>query len=187
MFIVKNRTKHLLCNALMTLLIEQKRSFESITINEICERAIIHRTTFYTHFADKYALFQYFYRSITEKRKTYSLAERIYEPFRISTELKQVDLLRIATDLTFNSNSMRSFIEPLINEALALDIQKIQQVKNLIIPEQLLISHLRSTLLTVDFYWMQQASHLNATQIDDYYQQLIAPLLGLPKSLLRAW
>lgn len=187
MITAKNRTKYLLCQALITLLNEQKRSFESVTINEICEQAIIHRTTFYTHFADKYALFQYLYRSITEMRMKYSLIERIYEPFRISSELKQVHTLRIATELTLKSTNMKAFIEPLIYEALAGDIKKMQHITNLKIPEQLLIAHLRATLLTVDQYWMEQESHINAAEIDCYYQQLIEPILGLPRPLLRAW
>lgn len=186
MITAKNRTKHLLCSALITLLIDQKRSFESITINEICEQAIIHRTTFYTHFSDKFALFQYLYRAITEQRMNYSIAERIYEPFRISAELKQVHALHLATELTLKSNTMKEFIEPLMYEALALDIKAMQYVTDIKIPEQLLIEHLRATLLTVNHYWMQEANHLQAMEIDHYYQQLIEPMFGLPRALLRA-
>ena len=178
MITAKNRTKHLLCSALMNLLINQKCSFESITINEICEQAIIHRTTFYTHFSDKFSLFQYLYRAITEQRMNYSIVERIYEPFRISTELKQVHALHIATELTLTSETMKNFIEPLIYEALAFDIRSMQYGTNINIPEQLLIEHLRATLLTVDHYWMQEANHLQAMEIDHYYQQLIKPIFG---------
>jgi AcrR family transcriptional regulator len=48
------RTRKLLSDALVALLAEQ--SFESITVRQICERAMVHRATFYTHFADKYEL-----------------------------------------------------------------------------------------------------------------------------------
>jgi AcrR family transcriptional regulator len=50
------RTKKLLSNALVGLLAEQ--SFESITVRQICERAMVHRATFYTHYTDKYELLQ---------------------------------------------------------------------------------------------------------------------------------
>ncbi|MBM7665385.1 AcrR family transcriptional regulator [Solibacillus kalamii] len=172
----KNRTKHLLCSALMTLLNNQKRSFESITINEICEQAIIHRTTFYTHFSDKFALFQYLYRTLTKQRMNYSIVERIYEPFRISAELKQVHALHIATELSRKSKTMKDFIEPLMYEAISLDLKSMQYTTNLNIPEQLLIEHLRATLLTLDHYWIQEANHLQAMEIDHYYQQLIKPI-----------
>ena len=44
----------LLWEALMTELSE--RPFEEITVKEICVRAMVHRTTFYKHYEDKYAL-----------------------------------------------------------------------------------------------------------------------------------
>lgn len=49
-------------NAFMVLL-EEKR-FEDITINELCDRAMIRRTTFYKHFADKYEYFTFYIQEI---------------------------------------------------------------------------------------------------------------------------
>ncbi len=46
------RTHKLLWEALMAELSE--RAFEEITVKEICERAMVHRTTFYKHYEDKY-------------------------------------------------------------------------------------------------------------------------------------
>ncbi len=48
------RTRKLLWEALMAELSE--RPFEQITVREICERAMVHRTTFYKHYEDKYVL-----------------------------------------------------------------------------------------------------------------------------------
>jgi AcrR family transcriptional regulator len=50
------RTHKLLWEALMALLGE--RAFEEITVTEICDHAMVHRTTFYKHYADKYALLE---------------------------------------------------------------------------------------------------------------------------------
>ena len=50
------RTHKLLWEALMAELSE--RQFEEITVKEICERAMVHRTTFYKHYEDKYALLE---------------------------------------------------------------------------------------------------------------------------------
>ncbi len=38
----------------MSLMTE--RGFESVTVTDICERAMVHRTTFYKHYEDKYGL-----------------------------------------------------------------------------------------------------------------------------------
>lgn len=48
------RSRKLLSDALVALLADQP--FESITVRQICERAMVHRATFYSHFADKYEL-----------------------------------------------------------------------------------------------------------------------------------
>ena len=51
-----------LSNAFVALL-EEKR-FDELTVNELCERAMIRRTTFYKHFADKYDFFAYYIREV---------------------------------------------------------------------------------------------------------------------------
>lgn len=51
------RTYKLLSNALLQLL--RSKSFEEIKVTDICNLAMIHRTTFYTHFEDKYELLKY--------------------------------------------------------------------------------------------------------------------------------
>ena len=48
------RTYKFLWEALMSLMAEHE--FEVITVTSICERAMVHRTTFYKHYEDKYAL-----------------------------------------------------------------------------------------------------------------------------------
>lgn len=50
------RTHKLLWDAFMAEL--SVRAFEEITVTDICTRAMVHRTTFYTHYADKYALLE---------------------------------------------------------------------------------------------------------------------------------
>jgi AcrR family transcriptional regulator len=50
------RTHRLLWEALMAEL--AVRPFEEITVTDICERAMVHRTTFYKHYEDKYALLE---------------------------------------------------------------------------------------------------------------------------------
>lgn len=56
------RTYKLLKNALLELL--SKQSFDSIKVNDVCNLAMVHRTTFYSHFADKYELLDYCIKDI---------------------------------------------------------------------------------------------------------------------------
>ncbi len=56
------KTKKLLMEALIELL--EKKPFSEIKLNEICERAMVHKTTFYSHFKDKYDLLKYSIQTI---------------------------------------------------------------------------------------------------------------------------
>lgn len=56
------KTHKALCESFAAL-IEQKK-FEDITVNELCEHAMIRRATFYKHFADKYEFFSFFIQEI---------------------------------------------------------------------------------------------------------------------------
>ncbi len=51
------KTYSCLMNAMLTLL--KEKDFEEITVNELCDRALVGRGTFYKHFADKYDFFSF--------------------------------------------------------------------------------------------------------------------------------
>ncbi|MEH7249263.1 TetR/AcrR family transcriptional regulator [Neobacillus niacini] len=61
------RTQKLLSNALLSLL--NSRSFDSISVIDICEEAEVSRATFYVHFKDKYDLLAYTQKNISEEFK----------------------------------------------------------------------------------------------------------------------
>lgn len=50
------RTYKLLSDALFELVLKQP--FEDISVTDICKKAMVHRTTFYKHFQDKYQLLE---------------------------------------------------------------------------------------------------------------------------------
>ena len=60
------RTRKLLTQALKELLGE--KSFQSLTVSEIAERATINRVTFYSHFQDKYDLFEFSIHEMIQER-----------------------------------------------------------------------------------------------------------------------
>ena len=49
------KTKKNIYDAFISLMSE--KTFEEIKVSEICDRALINRSTFYSHFDDKYTLF----------------------------------------------------------------------------------------------------------------------------------
>lgn len=48
----------------------EHKSFEDLTVNELCDKAMIRRATFYKHFADKYEYFNFYLSELREEFKT---------------------------------------------------------------------------------------------------------------------
>ena len=53
----QSETKQILANTLLNLL--ESKPFSKITVNELCEKSMIVRSTFYLHFQDKYEFLSY--------------------------------------------------------------------------------------------------------------------------------
>jgi AcrR family transcriptional regulator len=74
------RTRHLLQQAFMELMAE--KDFQSITVQDIADRAMVNRATFYDHFVDKYALLT---AAITDLFKK-TLLKEVPDEFAYTTE-----------------------------------------------------------------------------------------------------
>ena len=58
------KTQKALCDSFGELI--EKKKFENITIQELCDHALIRRATFYKHFGDKYEFFAFFVQQIQQ-------------------------------------------------------------------------------------------------------------------------
>lgn len=83
------RTRKMLQDAFMALMAE--KPFADITVQDITERAMVNRGTFYDHFADKYALAEY---SLREMFRT-ALARKLPVDFAFTPD--NLGLLILAT------------------------------------------------------------------------------------------
>ena len=59
------KTQNSIVNAFLEL--RSKKAIEKITIKELCEKAMINKSTFYSHFSDIYALSEYLEVQITNE------------------------------------------------------------------------------------------------------------------------
>ena len=75
------KTHNALCDTFLQMLSEKR--FEDITVNELCDRAMIRRATFYKHFADKYDFFAFFIRQTEE---SFITADKDYQNHKSSYE-----------------------------------------------------------------------------------------------------
>lgn len=82
-------TNLLLWNSLRDLVFLENKDFERITINDICKRAAVHRSTFYNHFQDKYDLFTFGYRYYLLQKNNIAIEKQFFYPFTIYKMLNE--------------------------------------------------------------------------------------------------
>lgn len=95
------KTQRLLATAMLTLL--EKRTFAKITVNDICTEAMISRTAFYSHFADKYDLLNFcmqaLQQSVFEERSETTLRGKIRSALELVAENVKIFRNLLMSDL----------------------------------------------------------------------------------------
>lgn len=180
------KTHKALIGAFLELL-EEKR-FENITVNEICERAMVRRATFYKHFGDKYEFFtflvQYLRDDFRNKKEHQPKPENPVSPY--------VEIFRFALDfLDEHDKLVRSVMESsvypmltgLVSEQIFLDVKKqlIEDEKNgapLLLSPDILAKAYTGALSSVSEWWV---SHKN----QESKEEMIAKVTVLLEKLHR--
>ncbi|MGA8535585.1 MAG: TetR/AcrR family transcriptional regulator [Candidatus Tumulicola sp.] len=97
------RTRKLIRDSLVSLLAE--KSFESISVHDIAERATVNRATFYAHFTDKFALLDALIRE--------DVAARLSEGDPLSASNTRALLLAVGTNVfAFVSSHRKCRVDP---------------------------------------------------------------------------
>ena len=109
-----------------TGLLDEKR-FEEITVGELCERAMIRRTTFYKHFADKYEYFTFYVKELRDR-----FASELPADMKKNSPTTYIKLMsrnlyrfmqsheRLVTNIT--TSSMGTVLFDLLNDIVTRDI-----------------------------------------------------------------
>ncbi|KRN97965.1 TetR/AcrR family transcriptional regulator [Companilactobacillus kimchiensis] len=109
------RTKKLIFMGFRELL--AKESFSKITINEIADQAMIHRSTFYTHFTDKYDLLNQYLAH--QRTNTEFNSEDIYEhPFSSIAEINNLELLPLLKFQSDDADFRNGFFQFVIDTVM---------------------------------------------------------------------
>ncbi len=115
------RTYKSLSEAFLQLMSE--KNFEDITINELCEKAMIRRTTFYKHFSDKYEFLRFFIWQLQTGYDSMNPASTDYkdsQSFYISIVQHLIDFLK--KHERFVDNALNSNLLPILLDILSEEI-----------------------------------------------------------------
>ncbi|MFD0672877.1 TetR/AcrR family transcriptional regulator [Cohnella sp. GCM10027633] len=173
------RTRKLLWNALLDLL--EAREFDSLTVQEICDAAMVHRTTFYKHFEDKFALLSYGLAKMDELFAGTSYEERIFHPMRLMMRFADAKEFRVLAKAAGESSFLNEMLTKHGAEALKRDMLRAQaNGMNFKVPVEMMAAFYSGAASGLCTWWMNDGARIPPEQIDDYLGLMINRNLFLP-------
>ena len=183
------RTRRLLHKALMSLILEKK--YESITVQEILDRADVGRSTFYMHFRDKDELlfsgFHYLEEFLeSARRSTMSPPGKSYERiigfslpmFEHAQEYRRVNRALLGSDAeAVVRRRIHSVLAGIVSRELSLELRN-RKIRDVHVSPALLAHFLVSTYTSVLTWWLNSKNPVSPTDIDLAYRHLVLPSLA---------
>ena len=174
------KTKKILFDALLKLM--KKKNFEKIKIADICEEALINRSTFYAHYEDKYellmALFEEQKISLLEKldnkENTNFSKEYLMEVLNIL--INHIDENReiYSAILSNNRNGILiDFLIDVIERDVSERLKDNNDIKNSNLPIDIIVKFYAGGLINIGMSWLINKEKYNKEQLLSYINILI--------------
>jgi len=181
------RTRHALQDALISLILE--KGYDTVTIEEITERADLGRTTFYLHFKDKEELLLHAIDTICDDfiEKHQSLMELVDTPrdalHRLRPNLDERILYQIFAHARENADlykvMMRGEGGAMVSQRFGNiikeeTIKRLGEVKQLEIkvPLEVFAVHFAGTLMALVTWWLEKDMPYQIEEMVNYFQHL---------------
>ncbi|HUS17705.1 MAG TPA: TetR/AcrR family transcriptional regulator [Chloroflexia bacterium] len=173
------RTRAMLGDALVALMLEQR--YDTITVQEIIDRANVGRSTFYAHFLDKEDLLQHQITGLITRLSAHMErdgGQRIIPSRELLDHLQASRALyralvrgrAIEPVLKTMHSQLSSHVETRLRRGLAPATVPV-------VPLPLLAHHVAAALLTLFQWWLDRDMAETPEQIDAYFVQLVRPTI----------
>ena len=174
------KTKKILFDTLLKLM--KKKNFEKIKISDICEEALINRSTFYAHFEDKYELLM----ALFEEQKV-SLLEKLEDNENTNFSKEYLmELLNILINhiddnreiysaiLSNNRNGILiDFLIDVIERDVSDRLKDNNDIKNSNLPLDIIVKFYAGGLINIGMAWLTSKEKYNKEQLLSYINLLI--------------
>lgn len=174
------KTKKILFDTLLKLM--KKKNFEKIKISDICEEALINRSTFYAHFEDKYELLM----ALFEEQKV-SLLEKLEDNENTNFSKEYLmELLNILINhidenreiysaiLSNNRNGILiDFLIDVIERDVSDRLKDNNDIKNSNLPLDIIVKFYAGGLINIGMAWLTSKEKYNKEQLLSYINVLI--------------
>ncbi|RWC69610.1 MAG: TetR/AcrR family transcriptional regulator [Mesorhizobium sp.] len=175
------RTRALLQDAIIALIPE--RGYAAITVDDICRKANIGRSTFYTHYSDKDAL-----RSATLEAHLRSLSrERLSKGERMGSRLFEFSLPMFEHAQAFRSlhhallassgDTIHDQMRERIRRAVGAELAG-KRIGEAGVPTEFAVQFIAGAFLAVLGWWLSTNSKLSPAQIDELFQEMAGHGMG---------
>jgi len=179
------KTRKGLHDALISLLLEM--NYDSLTIQQILDRANVGRSTFYTHFTDKDELLlsgihdlQSTLASVHQREKASakgheSIVAFSRAMFEHAYAYRDVYHALLRTQVWPRVRQcIQDYLTELIRQECKAEIHRLKEA-SADVPVDLFVHFLASTFMSVLTWWRDRRSRLSPQQIDEVFRSLVLP------------
>lgn len=173
------KTEHALYEALLTLM--KDKTFEEIKVADICNVALINRSTFYAHYNDKYELLMAIINELKEnllvtiEQNDYDVNSKAYYLEMISLVLDHFDSRKDDYYYILMNNKSSVLID-ILTEVAVKDINKRIEIGNIHkgnVPTDILVKFYLGGVFNVGIEWLSSKNKYSKQEILEYLNTLI--------------
>lgn len=173
------KTRNLLYRSLIKLM--RDKSFEEIKVADICSDALINRSTFYSHYDDKYELLLDFVNTL----KTNLLNDLEQNDHIVNTKGYYLEMIRLIfehidseKDIYYSimMSNRSSIIVDILTDVAVRDINKRVEIDNIHkgnVPTDILVKFYLGAVFSVGMEWLRSRNKYTKQEILDYLSELI--------------
>lgn len=172
------RTRDALARALYALM--QERTYDEVSVQQICERGAVGRSTFYAHFQDKDDILV---RHAIEFARAFG-HELTWDPargyhFPVRAFFEHVRDMRHVFDSLAKARKRDFIIKVCQNNFAGVFEERIREYRGGLEPSvsaNILAQHLAGTLMTLLTWWSDHHQPVNAEQMEENWGRLVGGL-----------
>ena len=168
------RTHKLLWDSLFELMTQSKQKYSSITINQICDRAMVHRTTFYKHFEDKDALLAFGFKRYGKMIAEIPVSDRLSKPFQVMEQFLHHEEIGKILEAQMSDEQFISRTQYLSHETRKQETEALNQLcKNHTMPNDLIIEFYSGAIASLSAWWFKNERSVSAAEINNIFTNLL--------------
>lgn len=181
------RTRKLLCSSLMSLM--QTTSFDKLSVNDICKKAMVHRATFYNHFNDKNDLLNYAIDELQEELFEKSIENETYNSQKemlMALVECVIDFIvekqqKIALIYKNSADKLSSLISTTVGRSIRYLLSKNKCKQEYLLPMDIIVSFFTGGISMIGIKWLENSSSYSKAEMLKFFDILLNEELFVKK------